>query len=113
VLFEVAAAKMSADADREVLSNLRKTVAQVAEDLYRPKPRFMDAFFFPNMDNVKKLERYILMAKNSLLVCVFNLTNDVLANAVKRKHQEGVNVRVISDDECMKNQGNDCQMLAD
>mgnify|MGYP003897606101 CR=1 FL=1 len=73
----------------------------------------MDAFFFPNMDNVKKLERYILMAKNSLLVCVFNLTNDVLANAVKRKHQEGVNVRVISDDECMKNQGNDCQMLAD
>lgn len=86
VLFEIAASKMSSDADKEVLANLRKHVAQVNEDLMRPKPRYMDAFFFPNLDNVQKLERYIKMAKKSLLICVFNFTNDVLANAVKHVH---------------------------
>ena len=80
--------------------------------MYRPKPRYMDAFFFPNMDNVGKLERYIKMAKSKLLVCVFNLTNNQLADAVKEVHSRGVDVRVITDDECMKNKGNDCQDLA-
>ncbi len=112
VLFQVAAGKMSADADKEVLANLRKHVQQVTEDLYRPKPRYMDAFFFPNRDNVYKLERYIKMAKRSLLICVFNLTNDVLANAVKHVHDQGVDVRIITDDETMKNKGNDSQTLA-
>lgn len=113
VLFEIAASKMENEKDKEVLANLRKHVAQVDEDLMRPKPRYMDAFFFPNLDNVNKLERYIKMAKKSLLICVFNFTNDVLARAVKHVHSQGVEVRVITDDECMTNRGNDCQSLAD
>ena len=104
---------MESDADKEVLANLRKHVAQVSDDLYRPKPRYMDAFFFPNMQNVNKLERYIKMAKKSLLICVFNFTNNVLADAVKHVYNQGVTVRVITDDECMTNRGNDCQELAD
>lgn len=59
VLFHVAKGKMTDDADKEVLDNLRKHVMQVEQDLYRPKPRYMDAFFFPNKDNVHKLVRYI------------------------------------------------------
>jgi cardiolipin hydrolase len=113
VLFEVAASKMTSDADKEILANLRKHVGQVEEDLMRPKPRYIDAFFFPNRANVNKLERYIKMAKKSLMICVFNLTNDVLADAVKYVHEQGVSVRVITDDECMTNKGNDCQALAD
>ena len=80
---------MSGDADKAVLANLRKHVAQIEEDLYRPQPRYIDAFFFPNRDNVYKLERYIKMAKRKLSICVFNLTNDVLANAVKHVHEQG------------------------
>ena len=113
VLFEIAASKMGDDASKEVLANLRKHIGKVSEDLMRPKPRYMDAFFFPNLDNVQKLERYIKMAKKSLLICVFNFTNDVLARAVEHVHNQGVSVRVITDDECMTNRGNDCQSLAD
>lgn len=95
-------------ASKEVLENLRKCLGQVEEDLYKPKPRYLDAFFFPNKANVYKLEKYIKMARKTLCICVFNLTNDVLAAAIKERHDAGVQVRVITDDECMTNKGNDC-----
>ena len=50
-----------------------------------------------------KLERYIKMAKKSLLICVFNLTNDKLADAIRHVKNQGVDVRIITDDECMTN----------
>lgn len=111
-LFDIASSKMTSDEDKEVLNNLRQHVAQVEDDLYRPKPRYIDAFFFPNQDNVTKLERYIRMAKKSLLICVFNLTNDKLADAIRHVQSQGVDVRIITDDETMTNKGNDCQDLA-
>ena len=41
------------------------------------------------------------------------MTNNVLANAIKHVQNSGnVDVRIITDDECMKNKGNDCQDLA-
>lgn len=112
VLFESAASKMKDEHSKEVLANLRKLVAAAEEDLYRPKPRYLDAFFFPNKQNVKKIVQYISMAKKDLLICVFNVTNDDLANAVIERHKAGVNVRVISDDECANNPGSDIARFA-
>ncbi len=73
----------------------------------------MDAFFFPNEKNVDKLVNYIGKAQKTLEVCVFNLTHDRLAQAILDAQKRGATVRVISDDECMKNKGNDIQWLAD
>lgn len=73
----------------------------------------MDAFFFPNKANVKNIVKYILMAKKTLHICVFNVTNDDLANAVLDRYQAGVDVKVISDDECKSNPGSDIQRFAD
>jgi len=112
-LFDVAAEKMKDEDDKKTLANLRKCVAQVEEDMYRCKPKYMDAFFFPNKKNVDKIVQYIGMARKELCICVFNITNDDLANAIIKRHQAGVHVRVISDDECAKNKGNDIQKLAD
>ena len=66
-----------------------------------PKPRYLDAFFFPNEKNIEKLVLYLSKATKSLKVCVFNLTNDKLANALDAAHKRGVQVRILSDDECM------------
>ncbi len=63
VLFESAASKLKDEHSKEVLANLRKLIAIAEEDLYRPKPKFMDAFFFPNKQNVSKIVQYISMAK--------------------------------------------------
>lgn len=73
----------------------------------------MDAFFFPNKANVKNIVKYIMMAKKTLHICVFNVTNDDLANAVIDRHNAGVAVKVISDDECKNNPGSDVQRFAD
>lgn len=107
LLFESAKDKVEDENAKNVIQNLRKLVGQVEADLYRPNPRYLDAFFFPNKENVKKIVKYIQMAKKELKICVFNLTNDDLATAVLERHKAGVEVHVISDDECMHNPGSD------
>ena len=102
-LFEVAGSKMKDDEDKAVLEGLKKYVNLVNEDLLTTKPRYLDAFFFPNEKNIEKLISYLGKAQRSMNICVFNLTNDRLANAIHDAHKRGVKVRVISDDECMEN----------
>ncbi|CDW81063.1 UNKNOWN [Stylonychia lemnae] len=111
-LFEVAASKMKDDADKAVLQGLKKYVNLVQDDLLQPKPRYLDAFFFPNEANITKLINYLGKAQKSMSICIFSLTNDKLANAVYDAHARGVKVRVISDDECMNQIGSDVKWLA-
>ena len=111
-LFDIAAEKIKDDHNKGILEGLRKYIGVVEEDLYQPKPRYLDAFFFPNEKNIDKIVTYLGKANKSLKICVFNLTNDKLANAVKAAFDRKVDVRVISDDECMNNQGSDIRWLA-
>lgn len=106
-LFDVAASKLHGDHEKSVLKNLRILVKTVEEDLLQAKPRYQDAFFFPNEKNVDKIVSYMQKATKTLSICVFNLTSDKLANAIHDAHKRGVVVRVISDDECMTNLGSD------
>jgi len=57
------------------------------------------------------LVHWLDSAQNELLVCVFTITNNDLRNALHRAHDRGVKVRVISDDECMKQIGSDVYTL--
>jgi phosphatidylserine/phosphatidylglycerophosphate/cardiolipin synthase-like enzyme len=104
---------MQNEGDKEVIANLRKIVAQTEHDLYQTKSRYMDTFFFPNKANVKKIVKYISMARKTLYICVFNVTNDDLCKAVLERHNAGINVKIITDDECSTNKGSDIQKFAD
>ena len=46
------------------------------------------------------------------MICVFTITNNKLAQAVMDQHNKGVNVRIITDDECMNNKGSDIERIA-
>ena len=61
-LFDIAGAKMKDDHDKAVLEGLKKYVALAQEDLLNPKPRYLDAFFFPNEKNIDKLVLYLSKA---------------------------------------------------
>ena len=78
-----------------------------------PNPNVQDSLFFPNPESEAKLVRYLDLAKTIMLVCVFTITNNNLRDALIRAHQRKVIVQIISDDECMKQQGSDIQELRD
>ena len=61
-LFDIAGSKMKDDSDKAVLEGLRKYLSMVDEDLLAPKPKYMDAFFFPCEKNIEKLIQYISKA---------------------------------------------------
>ena len=65
------------------------------------------------MANIKKMVKYISMAKKSIDLCIFSFTNDDLANEVIAAHKRGVTVRLITDDEAMKGKGADAKRCSD
>ena len=69
--------------------------------------------FFPNERNVDRLIQYLNKATKSINICVFTMTNDKLSNAVKAAAIRGIAVRIISDDECMKQKGSDVHWLSE
>lgn len=89
----------------------KQCVQALFSDAFDPKTRIKDAFFFPNPESEKKLIRYLKKAQKTLIVAVFTLTNDDLANEVRKANKRGVNVRIISDDDLMKMQGSDIRNM--
>lgn len=74
----------------------------------------MDVLFFPNDENVDKLVKYLELAKSTLDICVFTITNNKLSNAIFYLYKiAGVKVRIISDDMQSETKGSDCHELAD
>jgi hypothetical protein len=61
-LFDIASAKMNDEHDKAVLEGLRKYINIVEDDLLIPKPRYLDAFFFPNEKNIDRLVSYLSKA---------------------------------------------------
>mmetsp|Transcript_40703 Transcript_40703/g.62125 ORF Transcript_40703/g.62125 Transcript_40703/m.62125 type:complete len:147 (+) Transcript_40703:226-666(+) len=104
---------MESEKDKKILAGLRQMVRELETSLYRPQPRYQDAFFFPSLPNVKKIVKYISMARKSIDLAIFSFTNDDLANEILAAHKRGVKVRIITDDEAMKGKGADTQRMAD
>ena len=77
-----------------------------------PKPAVMEVLFFPNQSNEVKLANMIRTCKKSLYICVYTISNDALAAAIEEVYERGIEVKIITDDECCKNYGSDIYRLA-
>eukprot|EP00359_Climacostomum_virens_P008317 CAMPEP_0204905338 /NCGR_PEP_ID=MMETSP1397-20131031/5367_1 /ASSEMBLY_ACC=CAM_ASM_000891 /TAXON_ID=49980 /ORGANISM="Climacostomum Climacostomum virens, Strain Stock W-24" /LENGTH=286 /DNA_ID=CAMNT_0052074211 /DNA_START=1 /DNA_END=859 /DNA_ORIENTATION=+ len=110
-LFEVTKTRLSTDSDRSALEWLSKFVKTLQKTSFIPKPRVRESLFFPNPKSELRLIEVIDGAKTELLVCVFTITNNNLRDALIRAHERGVTVKVIADDECMKQPGSDIYTL--
>jgi len=60
-----------------------------------------EALFFPNKDNELIIVDYLNKAKTEIVVCVFAITNNHLADALIAAHKRDVKIRVLTDDEQM------------
>ena len=82
------------------------------KEYYKPKPSICEVYFFPNAKNEKYLIEMLRTCMKSLDIAIFSLTGDNFAKAVIEVFNRGIKVRVIADDECIKNYGSDVYKLA-
>lgn len=86
---------------------------QLISEAMVPRRRISECMFFPSKENEAKLVEYLKLATKELELCIFTLTNNLLASTllhlVEEKH---VNVRIISDDANMAHMGSDIETLA-
>ncbi|KAI7834626.1 hypothetical protein BX661DRAFT_167861 [Kickxella alabastrina] len=72
---------------------------------------YIRSYFFPSEDSFNALINFIEAAKSTLDICVFNITDNDIARAIGDAKKRGVNVRIITDDEQLKCQGNDVERM--
>ncbi|KAJ2489319.1 hypothetical protein GGF44_000505 [Coemansia sp. RSA 1694] len=72
---------------------------------------YIKSLFFPSEESFGELINFLDSAKTSLDICVFNITDNDIARAIGNAKRRGVNVRIITDDEQLKCQGNDVERL--
>lgn len=106
-VFDVAAGLFESEHDKAILANVKRMIQLTESRVLQPVPKIKEALFFPSPINEQKLVRLLDTAQQTMHVCVFTITNNALRDALMRAHDRGVTVKVISDDECMKQQGSD------
>jgi mitochondrial cardiolipin hydrolase len=72
-----------------------------------------DAYFAPGEDCLHKLRELCLVAKRSIDVCVYTISDDRLCVALIDAHRRGLAVRILSDDEKIRDAGSDVLRLRD
>lgn len=80
--------------------------------LFGPKALINETLFFPSEENEEKLINYLRFADKYIYIAIYTITNSKLARVLYTLWKDGVDVRIITDDETMGSQGCDIQNLA-
>ena len=110
-LFNTAAQCVENENDKKALRWCQSFIAAFHKNGFEATPKVRETLFFPSQRSLDRLVHWIGTAQEELLVCVFTITNNILRDAVYNAWRRGCEVRVISDDECAKQQGSDVEAL--
>jgi hypothetical protein len=72
----------------------------------------IDSFFFPSSSSLDRFLWYLLGARRTLDVAIFNLTDDRIKRAIARCAAAGVAIRVVTDASTLGDRGNDLPQLS-
>ncbi|KAJ2479612.1 hypothetical protein IWW56_002975 [Coemansia sp. RSA 2131] len=72
---------------------------------------YVRSYFFPSEESFNALVQFLDSAQSSLDICVFNITDNGVANAIIAAKRRGVDVRIITDDEQLTCKGSDVERL--
>jgi phosphatidylserine/phosphatidylglycerophosphate/cardiolipin synthase-like enzyme len=86
------------------LEGVIKTIDSVRQEHSMKKSR---AYFSPGTSCVDKIIASLNSVKETLDICVFTISDDVISKAIIDAHKRGVQVRIITDDEKVEDMGSD------
>ena len=86
------------------LEGVIKTIDSVRQEHSLKKSR---AYFSPGTSCVDKIIASLNSVRETLDICVFTISDDVISQAIIDAHDRGVKVRIISDDEKVEDKGSD------
>ena len=62
---------------------------------------------------MKQLNESLSRARQSLDICVFTITNNMISNVIEDLHERGIKVRIMTDDDKSLDRGSDIYRLRD
>ena len=86
------------------LEGVIKTIDSVRQEHSLKKSR---AYFSPGTSCVDKIIASLNSVQETLDICVFTISDDVISRAILDAHKRGVQVRIITDDEKVDDKGSD------
>jgi len=92
------------------LEGVIKTIDSVRQEHSLKKSR---AYFSPGTSCVDKIIASLNSVKETLDICVFTISDDVISKAIIDAHERGVTVRIITDDEKVEDKGSDIAEFVD
>ena len=104
--FELARGELTSPQAVEITKWLESVVKLLVLEPKSPDVQ-SEAFFSPEDNCVAKLVSLLMLARSSVDICVFTITDDRVASAILDAHRRKVNVRIITDDEKAKDLGSD------
>jgi phosphatidylserine/phosphatidylglycerophosphate/cardiolipin synthase-like enzyme len=109
--FELAREALGGSADGDVLGWLEEVVR-----VLRPREDGADAVvaechFSPGEDCPRAIARHIDLARKTIDVCVFTITDDRLTGSLLAAHGRGVRVRLVTDNDKSADLGSDVERL--
>ena len=82
------------------------------EQIERYSFRLHDVLFSPGQDIPENIAFYMAQAKQSIDLCVFTISDEKLGACLKRLHQRGVKIRLLTDNNKMRDVGSQVKELA-
>lgn len=74
--------------------------------------RLHDVLFSPGQDIPENIAFYMSQAQKTVDLCVFTISDDVLSDCLKKLHERGIKIRIITDNNKMQDSGSQIKELA-
>jgi phosphatidylserine/phosphatidylglycerophosphate/cardiolipin synthase-like enzyme len=109
--FELARGALPGDDGQQVLDWLEAVLRVLYPQSNQPPP-LLEAHFSPWDNCVGRIASLLAAAHRTADLCVFTITDNRIAAEVLRAHDRGVQVRIVTDDEKVSDEGSDVERLA-
>ena len=107
--FDLAREAMDEERQRAVVDWLEEVVKVL--DQQAGETTLAEAHFSPGEDCRNRIASLIRSASRSMDICVFTLTDDLIAREVRQAHERGTRVRLIADQDKSLDLGSDIEEL--